>query len=82
VKLADSIDPRCAKTIPRMKHRVALARFAEPQDSPESEAARGHLAPDDSLDVPASEASPRWNKAEYEPAVVRSRSAPGRSTRR
>jgi len=66
VKLADSIDPRRAKTIPRMD-RVALARFAEPQDSPESEAPVAISRPDDSLDVPASEASPRWNQAEYEP---------------
>ena len=70
VKLADSIDPRRAQTIPRLD-RAALARLAEPQSAPESEAPVAVSEAGDSFDQPASDASQSWNQAEqaeYEPA--------------
>ena len=66
VKLADSIDPRRAKTIPRLD-RAALARLAPPQSNPDSDTGMALSEPESSLDVAASEASPRWNQREYAP---------------
>jgi hypothetical protein len=66
VKLADSIDPRRAQTIPRLD-RSALARLAQRDPEPDSEAPVAVSRPDDSLDVAASEASARWNQREYDP---------------
>ena len=67
VKLSDSVDPRRAKTIPRLD-RADLARLAELQAEPDSEAPVARSQPQSSLDLPASDASPRWNQQEYEPA--------------
>jgi len=67
VKLADSIDPRRAQTIPRLD-RAMLARLAEPPSAPESEAPVAVSRPDDSFDFPASDASERYDQADYEPA--------------
>jgi hypothetical protein len=66
VKLSDSVDPRRAKTMPRID-RSALQRYADTHGDPESEGPVA-LSQPDSLDVAASEASPRWNQQEYEPA--------------
>lgn len=65
VKLSDSIDPRRAKTIPRLD-RAALAQLAELEPIPESEAPQPSL-PRSSLDV-SSARSPRWNQETWEAA--------------
>jgi hypothetical protein len=65
VKLADSVDPRRAKTLPRID-RNALARFAEREVLPDSEAPVAFSEPG-SLDVDRESASPRWNQDEYDP---------------
>ncbi len=67
VKLADSIDPRRAKTLPRID-RTALARFASDENEPESPAPMMLEGPRSSLDIGADAQSPRWNQEEYEPA--------------
>ena len=67
VKLSDSVDPRRAKTIPRLD-RADLARLAALQAEPDSEAPVARSDPPSSLDLPASDASPRWNQQDYDPA--------------
>jgi len=66
VKLSDSIDPRRAKTIPRLD-RAALARLAELEEVPDSEEPMAVSQPPGSLDVVASDVSARFNQQEYEP---------------
>jgi hypothetical protein len=66
VKLSDSIDPRRAKTIPRLD-RAELARLAAVDGAPESEAPVAMSRPDDSLELPDSNESARWNQQEYDP---------------
>ena len=65
VKLADSVDPRRAKTLPRIDRKV-LARFAEREGLPDSEAPVALSHPSSSLDLDEREASARWNQEEYE----------------
>lgn len=67
VKLSDSVDPRRAKTIPRMD-RADLARLDALRSEPDSEAPVARSDPQSSLDLPASDAEPRWNQDDYEPA--------------
>lgn len=66
VKLSDSVDPRRAKTIPRMD-RAELARLAEGWGEPDSSApvVRSEAAPD--YDAPSSADARAWNQ-DYEPA--------------
>jgi hypothetical protein len=66
VKLSDSIDPRRAKTLPRID-RAALARLAELERDPESEAPVAMSQPEPSFDDPASAVSRPWNDHEYDP---------------
>jgi hypothetical protein len=66
VKLSDSIDPRRAKTLPRID-RAALARLAELEGEPESEAPVVMSQPEGSFDDPASAVSRPWNEHEYDP---------------
>jgi hypothetical protein len=68
VKLADSVDPRRAKTLPRID-RNALARFAEREVLPDSEAPVA-LSEPGSLDVDREDASQRWNQQEYDPTSI------------
>ncbi|HVY26974.1 MAG TPA: hypothetical protein VHB79_10495 [Polyangiaceae bacterium] len=65
VKLSDSIDPRRAKTLPRID-RAALLRYAEREEQAESEGNMALSQGPASLDVQASEQEPRWNQDEYE----------------
>lgn len=64
VKLADSIDPRRAKTIPRLD-RAELARLAERTRAPDSEAGMAVSEPSSDFDQPA---SLPWDQQDYEPA--------------
>ena len=64
VKLADSIDPRRAKTIPRLD-RAELTRLAERRAAPDSEAGMVVSEPSSDLDEPA---SLPWDQQDYEPA--------------
>ncbi len=64
VKLSDSIDPRRAKTIPRLD-RAALARLAELENVPESEGVDPPTPHRSSLDIGYA-GSPRWNQDEYD----------------
>jgi hypothetical protein len=68
VKLADSIDPRRAKTIPRLD-RAALARLAALENEPDSEAplAVSQPASEFGIDEPPSEPS-SWSQEDYEAA--------------
>lgn len=74
IKLSDSIDPRRAKTIPRLD-RAVLAQFAEMEPIPDSEApvAVSEPAPS-SLDV-SSACSPRWNQQQWDAEEASLRSA-------
>ncbi len=67
VKLSDSLDPRRAKTIPRLD-RAELARLASLQREPDSEAPVARSNPQSSLDLQASEASSRFSQQDYDPA--------------
>lgn len=68
VKLSDSIDPRRAKTIPRMD-RVALP---SPADAPESAAPLVLSGPGSSVDLTASDAGGRWTSSDFadEPSLL------------
>lgn len=68
VKLADSIDPRRAKTIPRLD-RAALRRLAALENEPDSEAPLAVSQPASEFDIdrPASEPS-SWSQQDYEAA--------------
>jgi hypothetical protein len=66
VKLADSIDPRRAKTIPRLD-RAELARFAERAEEPDSDGSMA-MSPSSDFDSPMSAISRPWDQQDYEPA--------------
>jgi hypothetical protein len=63
VKLSDSIDPRRAKTMPRLE-RVALEQAGDTH--PESAAPVVLSGPGSSLNLAAYDAKPPWNQAEYD----------------
>jgi hypothetical protein len=70
VKLSDSIDPRRAKTIPRLD-RAELARLAESAREPDSEGAMATsmaMSPSSNFDSPMSAISRPWDQQDYEPA--------------
>jgi hypothetical protein len=64
IKLSDSIDPRRAKTIPRLD-RGALAQLSELEPVPDSEAPLAVSRPASSLDV-SSARSPHWNQEQWD----------------
>jgi hypothetical protein len=64
VKLSDSIDPRRAKTIPRLD-RAALARLAELEEVPDSESGYAQSEQPSSLDVTSAQ-SPHWNQEQWD----------------
>lgn len=65
IKLSDSIDPRRAKTIPRLD-RAALAQLAEMEGVPDSEASFAVSQPaPSSLDLSSAQ-SPRWNQEQWD----------------
>jgi hypothetical protein len=64
VKLSDSIDPRRAKTIPRLD-RHALAQLAELEGVPDSESAYALSEQPSSLNV-SSARSPHWNQEHWD----------------
>lgn len=66
VKLSDSVDPRRAKTIPRMD-RAELARLAEGWGQPESAAPMALSGPAADYDETSSAAARQWNQ-DYDPA--------------
>jgi hypothetical protein len=68
VKLADSIDPRRAKTMPRID-RATLARLAELEGEPDSESPFAASQPASEFDLgrPASEPD-SWSQQDYEAA--------------
>mgnify|MGYP001556489087 CR=1 FL=1 len=66
VKLSDSVDPRRAKTIPRMD-RAELARLAEGWGEPDSVAPVMRSEPEPDFAEPTSAAARAWNQ-DYEPA--------------
>lgn len=66
VKLSDSVDPRRAKTIPRMD-RAELARLAEGWGEPDSAAPVVRSEPSPDFDEPSSAAARAWNQ-DYDPA--------------
>jgi hypothetical protein len=66
VKLADSIDPRRAKTIPRLD-RAELARLADRAAEPDSDAAMA-MSPSSNFDSPMSVISRPWDQQDYEAA--------------
>jgi hypothetical protein len=76
VKLSDSIDPRRAKTIPRLD-RAAIAQLAELEGVPDSEAAYALSDQPSSLDV-SSARSPHWNQAHWDAEEESLRSQPDR----
>lgn len=65
VKLADSIDPRRAKTLPRLD-RAELARLADRAGEPDSEAPVA-MSPSSNLDEPMSSIPRPWDQQDYEP---------------
>lgn len=71
VKLADSIDPRRAKTLPRID-RAALARFSEAEAAAESEApvavSRPPAANDEGEGEDDERAPAAWRSVDYDPA--------------
>jgi len=68
VKLADSIDPRRAKTLPRID-RAALARLADLEREPDSEAPFATSQPASEFDVNRPPSQPdSWSQQEYEAA--------------
>lgn len=71
VKLSDSIDPRRAKTLPRID-RAALLRYAEGEEQADSEGNMAVSQEPGSLDLPESEQEPRWNQDEYDADSLRS----------
>lgn len=73
VKLSDSIDPRRAKTIPRLD-RAALAQLAELEEVPDSESGYALSDQPSSLDVNSAQ-SPRWNQEQWDPEEESLRSA-------
>lgn len=73
VKLSDSIDPRRAKTIPRLD-RAALAQLAELEEVPDSESGYALSEQPSSLDVTSAQ-SPHWNQAQWDPEEESLRSA-------
>lgn len=66
VKLSDSIDPRRAKTIPRLD-RAELARLAEQVGEPDSDGSMA-MSPSSDFDGPVSPISRPWDQQDYEPA--------------
>jgi hypothetical protein len=66
VKLSDSIDPRRAKTIPRLD-RAELARLAERVGEPDSDGSMAMSSSSD-FDGPVSPISRPWDQQDYEPA--------------
>lgn len=66
VKLADSIDPRRAKTIPRLD-RAQLAKMAEGWREPDSEAPVARSAPASDFEQPESSIPRPWDGPDYEP---------------
>jgi hypothetical protein len=70
VKLSDSIDPRRAKTIPRLD-RAELMRLAEGAGEPDSEGSMATsmaMPPSSNFDRPMSAISRPWDQQDYEPA--------------
>jgi hypothetical protein len=67
VKLSDSVDPRRAKTLPRID-RAALARFSQSDGALDSEAPMATSSPSASAFDEASSAPPAWRSVEYEAA--------------
>ena len=68
VKLADSIDPRRAKTLPRID-RAALARLADLEREPDSEAPFATSQPASEFDVNRPPSQPdSWSQQDYEAA--------------
>jgi hypothetical protein len=68
VKLADSIDPRRAKTLPRID-RAALARLADLEREPDSEAPFATSQPASEFDVNQPASPPdSWSQQDYEAA--------------
>jgi hypothetical protein len=77
VKLADSVDPRRAKTIPRMD-RQALARFVESERAQESAAPSVLTGPGSNADFADEPASLPFEAAEdYDPASSLGEDEPG-----
>jgi hypothetical protein len=64
IKLSDSIDPRRAKTIPRLD-RAVLAQLSEMEPAPDSEAPYAVSRPASSLDVSSAQ-SPHWNQEQWD----------------
>lgn len=65
VKLSDSIDPRRAKTLPRID-RAALQRYVQQEDPADSESGMTRSEAPSSLSLDDEQASPRWNQSEYD----------------
>ncbi|HYP89371.1 MAG TPA: hypothetical protein VEQ59_14490 [Polyangiaceae bacterium] len=66
VKLSDSVDPRRAKTLPRID-RAALARFSDAANASDSESPVAVSNPATSSEA-ASSAPPGWRSVDYEAA--------------
>jgi hypothetical protein len=66
VKLSDSIDPRRAKTLPRID-RAQLLRYAEEPPDSEGGMARSQAPEPGSLDVRGEDVPALWNQDEYDP---------------
>jgi hypothetical protein len=67
VKLSDSVDPRRAKTIPRLD-RAELARLADSYEQADSPAPVARSAPASDFEPPVSAAPVAWNERDYDPA--------------
>jgi hypothetical protein len=77
VKLADSIDPRRAKTIPRLD-RAALARLAELEGEPDSEAPLAVSQPSSEFDLDRFASQPSsWSQQDHEASSLGERGHDG-----